>query len=59
MGQQKNDDRDNEDEDEYYEDGNPDEINRQIEEDELNMSQIGEDNDNYGEEQDRDYGDYE
>jgi hypothetical protein len=47
------------DEDEFYEDGNPDEINRQIEEDELDMSQIGEDNDNYGEEQDRDYGDYE
>jgi hypothetical protein len=35
------------------------EVNRQVEEDEYGMENIGEDNDNYGEEQERDYGDYE
>jgi hypothetical protein len=35
------------------------EVNEQVEHDELGMENIGEDNDNYGEEQERDYGDYE
>ena len=34
-------------------------VNEEIEEEEYGMGHIGEDNDNYGEEEERDYGDYE
>jgi hypothetical protein len=34
-------------------------VNQQIEDEELGMENIGEDNDNYGEDQEREYGEYE